>query len=95
MTDKDVVRDPVTGRPLHEFVVDPLGAPTVLPVEGEPLDEPGTQQGPHGKPRRKPIMVFTVDRDVPDEDAIDMIVEEVLRARRKNAERRQSASEVD
>ncbi len=35
MTDSDVVRDPVSGRPLHEFVVDPLAAPTVLPTEGD------------------------------------------------------------
>lgn len=60
----NVVRDPVSGRPLHEFVVDPNRGPTVLPTEGDPLQEPGVPPAPHGKqPRRGPLLVFTVGAD--------------------------------
>lgn len=79
MTSKEPVVDPVSGIPLHEFVVDPLGAPTVTPTEGDPIDEPGTQQGPHGKPRKPPAMVVTLETDaLDDDDAIDAFVDLLL-----------------
>ncbi len=83
-------KDPVTGRPLHEFVVDPLAAPTVLPTEGSPLDEPGVQQAPHGKSRKDPVLVVTISRDLDIDQAVEALTEVILNARRKLAERRQS-----
>lgn len=82
-------KDPVTGRPLHEFVVDPLAAPTVLPTEGTPIDEPGVQQAPHGAPRKDPVLVFTVSRDLDIDQTVEVITEVIKNARRKLAERRQ------
>lgn len=74
----DVVRDPVSGRPLHEFVVDPLGAPTTISTEGDPIDESGVQQAPHGEPRKKPVMVVTLDTDALDDDAIEAFLDLLL-----------------
>lgn len=95
MTDGDdlsqdnVVRDPVSGRPLHEFVVDPLAAPTGLPTEGAPTDEPGVQQAPHGDTRKDPVLVFTVSRDLDIDQAVEAMTEVIKDARRKLAERRE------
>lgn len=83
-------KDPVTGVPLHEFVVETLAAPTGLPTEGEPIDEPGVQQAPHGAARRDPVLVVTIDRDLDIDDAVDQLAEVIKNARLRLAERGQS-----
>lgn len=61
--------DPVTGRPLHEFVVDPLAVPpTALPTEGEPYDEPGTVPV-HQTDRGTPRLMITIDKKMDRETA--------------------------
>jgi hypothetical protein len=82
-------KDPVTGRPLHEFVVDPLAAPTGLPTEGTPTDEPGVQQAPHGKPRRSPVLVVTIDPRLDTKTAAKQLAEVIRDARLKLDKRRQ------
>lgn len=78
------VKDPVSGRNLHEFVVDPLRAPTILPTEGDPLQEPGSQQEANAKPRREPILVFTVGDTVDLKQAAKQIARRVIDAQSRN-----------
>lgn len=89
MTDRerdDVVRDPVTGIPLHEFIVGAVQATPggVTPTEGDPIEEPGVQQGPHGHPRRPPVILFNIDPLVEvDADVATQIGKAVKDARRR------------
>lgn len=71
MTDRT---DPVTGKPLHEFLVDPLAVPpTALPTEGDPIDEPGTVPI-HQTDRTKPSLVVVVDKKLDPELAAKEVV---------------------
>jgi hypothetical protein len=66
--------DPVTGRPLHEFVVDPLAVPpTAIPTEGEPNDEPGSI-AMHDTKRGRPRLVAVIDPELDPREAAKELV---------------------
>ena len=78
-----VARDPATGRPLHEFVVDPLAVPpTALPTEGEPYGEPGTVPV-HETDRGKPRLVVAIDKKMDHRMAAKEVVRLIRRAQRE------------